>query len=150
MKLHLYCSGGSCTAVDKLRVRLAGGVVCPPCARCQMLRPRPWSSIGQEGTGYLYGAEQVKLAASFESPVPLYFATRGYAQTGMVRSTPLPPRRVAVTEAGATPFSTHSTIDASSAIWSSCGPSLPRQKPTFGPKNAGLKWFVPAPWGPVT
>src|SRR3989344_3789663 len=139
MKLHLYFSCGSSTAMDKLRVRLAGRVVWPPCARCQMLRPRPWSSIGQEGTGYLYGAEQVKLAASFESHVPLYFATTGYAQTGMVRSTTSPTRRVAFREAGATPFSTHSTIDASSAIWSSCGPSLPPQGPTFGAKNARMK-----------
>src|SRR5580700_10442284 len=60
---------------------------------------------------FVHGVPQTKFAASFVSPEPLYFATWGYAQSGLVIFTtaaaPSPDCFVAMTVVGAVPFSTH-------------------------------------------
>ena len=56
-------------------------------------------------SGDPYGISHVKFAASLVDPMPVHFATRGYAQTGRVMSTWLPRTRYAVMLLGSSPDS---------------------------------------------
>jgi hypothetical protein len=64
------------------------------------------------------GSEQVKLAALSMLPVPLYLATRGYGQSGRVRSTLPSVLWEATMRSGALPSSTHrSSVPACQTRW---------------------------------
>src|SRR5262249_6560993 len=65
--------------------------------------PRPASALEIGGA-----AAHEKFAASSTLPLPLYFATWGYGQSGRVRTDLLSTTRAAGIVCGAAPFSTHS------------------------------------------
>src|SRR5689334_16927317 len=77
--------------------------------------------IGASEAGY---GSHVKFFASSISPDPLYCACLGYAHIGRLR--PANARPVAVTDSGATPFSTQSTTAPSRSNESSAAAPPPQ------------------------
>src|SRR5262245_53809250 len=84
----------------------------------------------------IYGAAQTKFAASSMLPVPLYFATCGYGQSGRVRSTLPAVACDAMIWSGALPCSTHRS--SGPTLSNTFGPSPPPQWPMPGAMNSRM------------
>src|SRR4051812_27919721 len=87
-----------------------------------------------------YGVTQAQLAASFNSPVPEYFAYCGYGQSG--RDNPVRSFLAAIV-IGVSPFSLHFSIVA--IVLNLSGPSPPWQCPMPGTMKSFAKSFVSCP-----
>src|SRR4029077_16939342 len=89
---------------------------------------------------HLQGATQDQFAASFRSPVPLYFAYCGYAHSGRDSPDVLFTAAIVI---GACPFSRHfSSVPIES---NESGPSPPRQWPMPGTMKSRAKSVVSLP-----